>query len=219
MSEDILIRKAIKTDIDFIVESIVQAEKGMGNTISYCTLFDITEKEFRDVAGKILDEGISNFEFSLDSFMIAESGGKPAGAYGAWLEGADGISSGLLKMSALRSFLPKANILHYKSLAGSANEISFNRQAGTMQYESIYIPELFRGRNIGTMLVEALSNNLRMQYPRIDAAYVQLMKHNTVSLQAHVKYGFKIVDEKTGTNSGLLKIYSGNTRVLMKKQL
>lgn len=219
MSEDILIRKAIKTDIDFIVESIVQAEKGTGSTISYCSLFDITENEFRDVTGKILDEGIDNFEFSLDSFMVAESGGKPAGAYSAWLEGADGISSGILKMSALRSFLKKDNILHYKSLAGIANEISFNRQAGTVQFESIYINEALRGRNIGTMLVEALSNNLRMQYPHVEDAYVQLMKHNTVSLQAHKKYGFKIVDQKTGTNTLLFQIYSGNTRVLMKKPL
>jgi ribosomal protein S18 acetylase RimI-like enzyme len=219
MPESILIRNATKSDIDFIVDCIVQAEKGTGTTISYCHLFDITENEFREVTGEILDEGIRNFEFSIESFKIAESDGKYAGAYGAWLEGADGISSGILKMSAYRTFLKKENLQNYKALAGISNQIGFIRQPGTLQFEYIFIPVEFRGRNIGSMLVESLSKSLQKQYPHVDMAFVQVMKHNAVSLQAHLKYGFKVVEQKTGTNNELLNIFSGMTRVLLKKQL
>jgi len=135
------------------------------------------------------------------------------------MEGIDGISSGILKLSAFRSFLSKESINHYKTVAGIANEIGFNRKPGTVQFESIFVPEAYRGRSIGGLLVEALCKDLLQQYPLAEEAYVQVMKHNAVSLHAHEKYGFRIIEEKTGTNPDLLKIYSGNKRVLMKKLL
>ena len=101
----IQVRKAADTDIEFIIETIVRAEKGNGDSISYCKLFNINEGEFRQVLRKILEEGICNFEFSLENFKIAESNRIPVAAYGAWLEGKDGVSSGMLKISAFKSFL------------------------------------------------------------------------------------------------------------------
>jgi ribosomal protein S18 acetylase RimI-like enzyme len=219
MPSEIQIRNAIDSDIEFIIETIVLAEKGNGNVISYCNLFNISETEFRIVLGKILKEGICNFEFSLENYKIAESDGTSLGAYGAWLEGKDGISSGILKISAFKTFLGKENIVFYKSVAPVADEISIRRQPGTIQFESIYILEEYRGKNIGMMLVQALLNDLIEKHPGVKAAQVQVMKQNAVSLQAHINYGFKIVAEKTALNPQILKFYSGDTRVLMEKKL
>jgi GNAT superfamily N-acetyltransferase len=215
----IQIRKAVDSDIEFVTETIVQAEKGNGDSISYCKLFNISEEEFRTVLRKILAEKIGNFEFSLENFKIAEADGISIAAYGAWLEGREGISSGLLKISALRSFLGKENIAHYKLFVPVADEISIRRQAGTIQFESIYIVEEYRGKNIGKKLVQALLQDLTAKHPGVERAQVQLIKQNTVSLHAHQKYGFKITDEKTSLNPEILNLYSGNTRVLMEIKL
>ena len=107
MTSEILIRNADISDIQFVIETIVQAEKGNGENISYCKLFNINEIEFREALKKILEAGINNFEFSLKNFKVALANRKKVGVYGAWLEGLDGIPSGMLKISAFRSFLNK----------------------------------------------------------------------------------------------------------------
>jgi len=219
MPSEIQIRNAVDSDIEFVIETIVQAEKGDGDRISYCRLFNIDEAEFRKVSRKILEAGISNFEFSLGNFKIAESQGKQVAAYGAWLEGLDGISSGMLKISAFKSFLNKGNIVCYKSAATVADELSIRRQPGTFQFESIYVLEEYRGKNIGNMLVQALLKELMMKHPEVSLAHVQLIKQNSVSLLAQIKYGFQIIEEKTSLNPEILNFYSGNTRVVMEKKL
>lgn len=215
----IRIRNAIDSDIEFIMETIVQAEKGNGDKISYSKLFNIDESEFRNVLRKILLEKIGNFEFSLSNFKIVEVNSNKAGAYGAWLECKDGISSGLLKISALKTFLKKENIIHYKLSAPVVDEISIRRQPGTIQFESIYIIEQFRGHNLGTMLVNALLSDLTRNHPDVKAAHVQLIKQNSVSLRAHQKYGFEIIEEKTSLNPEISDYYPGNTKVLMEIKL
>jgi len=215
----IQIRNAIDPDIEFIIETIVQAEKGDGNSISYCRLFNINEMEFRNAIRKILKEKICNFEFSLSNFKIAGVNGINVAAYGAWVEGKDGVSSGILKTSALKTFLGKENFVQYKLSAPVVDEISIKRQPGTIQFESIYIVEEFRGKNIGKMLVKALLDDLISKHPGVEAAHVQLIKQNSVSLQAHQKYGFKIIEEKTSLNPQILNFYTGDTRVLMEIKL
>jgi GNAT superfamily N-acetyltransferase len=215
----IQIRNAVDSDIEFISETIIQAEKGNGNSVSYCKLFNINEDKFRNALKKILEEKICNFEFSIENFKIAEMNGCSIGAYGAWVEGKEGISSGILKISALKTFLGKESTGNYKLNAPIVDEISIRRQAGTIQFESIYILEEYRGKNIGSMLVQAILDDLITKHPAVQSAHVQLIKQNSVSLQAHQKYGFKIIEEKTSLNPQILNFYTGNTRVLMEKKV
>jgi len=58
-----------------------------------------------------------------------------------------------------------------------------------------------------------------VKHPEVEAAHVQLMKQNSVSLQAHQKYGFEVIKEKTSLNPQILNFYSGDTRVLMEIKL
>lgn len=219
MLSGVYIRDANDSDIDFIIETIVRAEKGSGDKISYCRLFNISEDEFRKVLKKIIEEDINNFEFSLKSFKIAQFNGINVAAYGAWLESRDGISSGFLKINAFKAFLSKENMIRYKSTVSIVDEINIKRLPGTIQFESIYILEEFRGKNIGNLLVQALLNELIAKHPDQDIAYVQLIKQNELSLLAHQKYGFKIIEEKTTENPEIFNYFSGNTRVLMEKKI
>ncbi len=219
MNSDITIRKAGLPDIDFLTETIVMAEKGNGNTISYCALFDITESEFRLMLKKALNEEIDNFEFSLSAFKIALAGGLPVAAYGAWIEESDGMPSGLLKLSACKAFLKREALEYYSGIVHIANEIGFKRSPGTLQFESLYIIEPFRGRRIGQLLGQSLIDGLLETNPGIHTAQLQLIKQNEVSLAGQKKFGFEVVAEKTTQNPGIYKFYPGNTRVLMEKKI
>lgn len=219
MNESILIRNAGPADFEFVAESVIMAEKGHSDTISYCQLFGITEDELRQVLINIFREEVSHFEFSPGNFMLAECNGEMAGAYSAWVEGAGGLPSGLLKMSAFRSFLGKEHMQQYDSCVHISEEIGFAREPGTVQFESLYIKEKYRGRNIGLMLVDALNSSLLAQNPGITKAQVQIIAANTVSLKAHLKYGFTVAGEKTTENPEILKFFAGNKRLLMEKPL
>jgi len=219
MPVEIVIRSAIPADLEFVMETIVSAEKGMGNTISYCKLFNISEEKFRSTLKEILVAGITNFEFSLTNYKVAVANGQPVGAYGAWIEGKDGISSGLLKISALKSFLGKESMSFYKVNSPVVEEMTIKRQPGTLQFESIYILEEFRGKGIGNILVQALIDDSRKQEPNLSIAQVQIIKQNSISLQAHLNYGFKIKEEKTASNLNAFGYFCGNTRVMMEKRI
>jgi GNAT superfamily N-acetyltransferase len=219
MPADILIRNAIDADLEFIAESIVCAEKGMGDTNSYCKLFNINEDKFRSKLKEILVAGIANFEFSLANFKVAVANGLPVGAYGAWIEGADGIASGLLKISALKSFLGKESMTFYKMNGSIVEEMAIRRQIGTLQFESIYILEHFRGKGIGNMLVQALIDEAKENEPNLNIAQVQIIKQNSISLQAHLNYGFKIMEEKTASNPEAYSFFNGNTRLMLEKNI
>lgn len=212
----IQIRNAMDSDIEFVIETIIQAEKGNSDSISYCKLFNINELEFRSALRKILVEKIGNFDFSLANFKIAELDGFSVAAYGAWVEGLTGISSGILKISALKTFLQKDKIVHYKQNAPIVEAIAIRRQPGTIQFESIYIVEKSRGKNIGKMLVQHLLADITKKHPEVEIAQVQLIKQNAVSLRAHQKYGFQVIEERTSANPEILNFYNGDTRVLME---
>lgn len=215
----IIIRKASEKDIDFIIDTIVMAEKGNGPNISYCSLFNINELEFRLFLKKILNEEIDNFEFSLSAFRIAESEGKAVGAYGAWIENVSGLPSGLLKISAFKSFLKPESLSYYSSIVSIPNEIGFKRTPGTMQFESLYIIEQFRGKGVGQLVAQSLTDELLHANPAVKTAQLQLIRQNAVSLAGQLRFGFEVVDEKTTENPDIYKFYPGNTRVLMEKQL
>jgi len=219
MNPFITIRTATEQDIDFIVETIVMAEKGNGSNISYCALFNINESEFRLLLKQILFEKIDNFEFSLQAYKIAESGGKPVAAYGAWIEERDGIPSGLLKISACKSFLKRESLSYYSAIVTIPNEIGFKRTPWTLQFESLYIIDQFRGMRIGQHLAQSLIDELLKDYPQVKTAQLQLIKQNEISLSGQLKFGFEVVEEKSTDNPDIYKFYPGNTRVLMEKKI
>ena len=49
MTSEIHLRNAHISDIEFVIETILQAEKGNGENVSYCKLFDINEIEFLEI--------------------------------------------------------------------------------------------------------------------------------------------------------------------------
>ncbi len=52
------IRKAAKSDFDFIAEAIIESEKSGSNIFPYGVLFDVSEMEFKGILQEIFEEEI-----------------------------------------------------------------------------------------------------------------------------------------------------------------
>ena len=217
MKENFLIRDADEKDIDFLVEANINAGKGNGDIIPYCALFNIKETELRSILKRIFMEDITDFEFSVQNFMIAEHEGIPVAAYSGWVEGIGGIPSRLLKMSAFRSFLTKEHISHYESVAHIDGDITIKRDNLTLQLETTYVKQDFREKGIVALLINAIFKKVKNIHPSITKAQVQLFKENKASFLSHSKLGFMIVEEKKSANPDILQYMPGMTRIKMEK--
>jgi ribosomal protein S18 acetylase RimI-like enzyme len=217
MKEDILIRDANLKDIDFLVETVINAEKGHRHIIPYCALFDISEVELRSVLKKIFMEDVPDFDFSAGNFMIAEHDGYPVAAYAGWIEGVGGIPSRILKMSAFKTFMPKNHIAHYESVAHIDGEILLKRDHLTLQLEMTYVKKDYRRMGIVALLTNALFKKAKRTNPEITRAQVQLFKENTAAFLSQSKLGFVIVEEKKSGNPEMLNYMPGMTKIKMEK--
>lgn len=219
MKENFLIRDADIKDIDFLVDATITADKGTGNILHYCALFNISEIELRTIIKKIFLEDIPDFEFSVRNFMIGEYDGNPIATYAGWVEGIGGIASGILKMSAFKTFLPKGHIVYYQSVAHIDNEVGIKRDHLTLQLETTYVKKDYRGKGIVALLTDALIKKAKNTYPAITKVQVQLFKENQAAFLSQSRLGFVIVEEKKSDNPEILKYMPGMTRIKMEKTI
>ena len=109
MSEEIKIRQATLDDVEFLVDTIVAAEKSGTNNLGLAKLFELTESEMRTYIKVMLEEEIDGCEFSVSSFLVAEHKEKVVSAFAGWVEGQneDGLPSAILKSNLVGYCLPK----------------------------------------------------------------------------------------------------------------
>jgi ribosomal protein S18 acetylase RimI-like enzyme len=215
---NLVIRDATVKDSDFLIEAIINAEKGNGNIVSYCAIFDITENEFASLMRKIFKEIFLILSLVLEIFKIADWR-KSCAAYTGGLKESEVMPSGLLKMSAFKAFLDKRQIEHYHSIASVVDEVGIKRDHMTLQLETTYVREGYRGRGIVGLLTDALISSAKMKYPAISKAQVQLFKQNQAAVLSQTKLGFTIVEERTTENTEVLKYLPGLTRIKMQKSI
>ncbi|MBQ1654959.1 MAG: hypothetical protein II060_14350, partial [Bacteroidales bacterium] len=82
-----IFRRATIDDIDFVVDVIVNAEKGGTEKFGFANLFGISEREARHLLNEMLEEEIDGCEISINNFVVAEYKGETVAASGGWLEG------------------------------------------------------------------------------------------------------------------------------------
>jgi hypothetical protein len=74
------IRRAVATDIPFLVDVIISAERSGTDKLSYSTLFDLPEAHVRRLLAEMLAEDVTGQELCVSGFLIAEVLHECAGA-------------------------------------------------------------------------------------------------------------------------------------------
>jgi len=216
MSRQITIKQATSADKDFIIETIIEAEKSGTDLLSYSAIFNITEQEFIYLLGQILEEDMIGQELCVSGFLIALVNGKYAAAICSWVEGEEGLSS-MLKANALMYFLGKEKFLAAANAIKTIEELNIPREPGAIQLESIYTKKEFRGLGLSKKLIDEHINRHKLRLSAVSKAQIILMQNNLSATITYEKAGFHKYLEKTATTINIEKFLPGNSKLLMEK--
>lgn len=219
MNEDIIIRSANKQDIDFLVDTIVFAEKSGTDVFGLANLFGCTEEKMRYYIGKMLEEEIDGCEFSISSFVVAEYQGRTVSALGGWIEGQNesGLPSAILKSNLVGYCLPVESILKSQSMQIIVGPIQIPRERETYQLEYAYTIPDYRGKGfLGCIfewhLKKALSRGVRKMQLHVFA-------NNIPAIKSYEKLEFKEVGRFVSGHGNTTQYYPSNTILLMERDL
>ena len=217
MLSDLIVRNATPLDIDFIVETIIEADKSGTTICSMCNILIISETEYRKILTEILfKEDVEGQEFSLSGFLIAEFRGESIGALGSWVEAASGVPSHLLLSTLLLHYIGREKIPLILANFRLTKELSFKRDERTVQLEYGYVKKEFRRKGVYTkLMIESIKKNYLPDHS-VSKAQGICFKKNIPSLNSAVKLGFHEVESKISENEQLKKIFPYNEKVLVE---
>jgi ribosomal protein S18 acetylase RimI-like enzyme len=207
-----VIRQATLGDIDFIVKSIIEAEKSGSDKLSYSTVFNISEEEVRRILHLILSEEIDGCEFSLSNYLVAEFENKVVATIGAWVE-TKAKTSYMVKSNLLSYYLPKKSILYAANYAKIVSELAIEHLIDALSLVVVYISPEHRGRNLLDLIVrEHIKRNAGVR-----ELAVQVMSNNSYAIRSYERYGFKTLLVKRLEDERILNFLPYNEKILMNK--
>lgn len=218
-NNEYIIRKAILSDIDFIVDTIISAEKSGTNNLGLAKFFELSEFELRTYLKIILSEEIDGCEFSLSSFLVATYQNQPISALGGWIEGDNeaNLPSSILKSNLISFVFPKKNIIKSKEKKELVELLQIEREQGTYQIEYGYTLEEYRGKNLfGKILDKHINIAINNKIKKIQ---VHVFNNNQSSIDAHIKKGFRIIKKYHSDNPLTLEYFPSNENLLMEKEI
>ena len=217
--ENLKIRKAEINDVDFLIDTIINAEKSGTDKLSYAGIFEINEAEVRSILKNILPENIEGQELCISSFLIVEIDGELAGACASWIEGDTGMPSSIIKANLIYNYFGKERILNANEKSVMLKALHIEREKGTLQFESAYVKDKFKGNGISNKMMLAHVGNYLKIYPDITKAQIIMVKTNDKALLAHQKLGFKIVKEVFVDDDKILEILPSNRLILIESNI
>ncbi len=210
-------RSANFSDIDFLTETIIAAEKSGTDKLSYTTIFGLTEQETHVCLRKMLEEDIDGCELSLGSFLIAEDNGKIVAAVGAWVEGETGVSSIAIKGSLLAHTLPLDKIKNAAKLSSVVSELHIDITRNVMQIGLVYVSPEYRGKNLVKILIEEQIKNKLSTVKNLKEVQVQVFGSNIPAIKSYEKIGFEKIKEVRATSDLILNYLPDRVKILMKR--
>ena len=217
--ERLIIRPATLEDIDFVVTTIIEAEKSSTDKIGPANYFEISEDDYRKYLIQMLEEEIDGCEISINNFVVAEFEGEIVAARGGWLEGdnEEGSSSSMIKSNLFAYFLPKENLMKGLSKYDIVKGLMIEREMGSYQLEYSYTKPEFRGYHIMAMLDAYHIKKAKEKGAK--KIQVHVSKENTKALKARERSGFHSVGYFTSSHPQVKEYYPDDTIVLFEKEI
>ena len=212
-----IFRRATIDDIDFIVDVIVNAEKGGTEKLGFANLFGISEQVARHLLNEMLEEEIDGCELSISSFIIAEYEGVPVSAFAGWIEGEneDSMPSSLLKSNLIAYYLPKDCLENSMARADAVKDLQIERELGTYQLEYSYTVLEHRGHGLVGKIIEEHCRLARQS----GKEYVHTFANNEPAVAVYKKSGFREMQNFVSDNPKAKEYYPYNEVILLVKDI
>lgn len=216
----IIIRRATINDIDFILDTIVAAEKSGTDNFGLANLFEVSESEMRNYIKGMLEEEVDGCELSLSSFLVAEVEGEVVAAFGGWIEGKneDEMPSALLKANLINYYLPKEKVLASMEKSDIVKPLQIDREEGAYQLEYSYTKPEYRGKGIMKAIIEQhISEYQATAAMGGGKIQVHVFENNPSAIRTYTKCGFSITKKYESKDGRVLKYFPSNVELLMEK--
>jgi len=215
-----IVRQAEKKDVPFLVETVIAAEKGRSDKLSYATLFNLSESEVALLLAQMFNEEIDGCELSISSFLIVEHEGETAAASAVWIENfEDNMPSQILKSNLILNTFDKESIAFFKTKAHIIKDILIEREPLTLQLEYLYITNKHVGKGLDALLINTGQQNAIQKYPQLQKIQGQLFKNSIFAIIALRKKDFTIARTYKSENPDILNYIPFNEKLLMEKIL
>jgi ribosomal protein S18 acetylase RimI-like enzyme len=215
----ISIRNASQDDISFLTDAVIAAEKSGTETLSYCTIFGLTETEARKYIGEMFMEEIDGCELSISSYLLAERDNNVVAAVGAWIEGLEDMPSSILKGNLLNFTLPRHCIEKAASLNSLSKDLQLEYIPNSIQIGIVYVHESFRGIGLANILIEAQIKKLSQLSPGTGEAYLQVFGNNKTAIKSYGKLNFAIFEEKYSDEEEIETYFPCRHKISMVRKL
>ncbi len=212
---NIHIKPATKNEIHFIIDTIIEAEKSGRDIIGTSKIFNFSEKEYCEMIYELLSDDSKNYEYSLDSFLVAFDGDKAIGAFGAWIEAPDGVSSSIMKINAFISLMEREKIIECQNRLRLLSGKNFHRTEGALQFEFAYVIPEYTGKGILQEIMKRQVQRYKNEGNNFNKAQVVLAKENIPAIKSYLRFGFQVVDSII-IDEELSNYFSFKERVLME---
>ena len=212
----LIIRSALLKDIDFIIETIFQAEKSGTDICALLSLWNCDESQLRIYLRAILEEEIDGTEWSISSFVVAEISNEVVGAFAGWIEGENEweLSSSTLKANLMKANLPMEIILNMSNFQREIASIYLDRTFGSLQLEYAFVLPQFQGMAIIGKIIDFICTKNK----GVQMSEVQVFSNNVSAIRAYEKMGFVRTFE-TALIDGENNIFPNNVKWKLTKYL
>lgn len=215
-----LIRKANLNDKGFLAEAILRADLGEeGIHSSYAALFGLQFEDARDRIAAMMEEEMDGCEFSPVHFLVAELNHVPVACVAGWIEGADGVSSWMVRSALMQQYYPKEAMQHVMGLKHLTDQMMVHRSEGNLQIESVFVQPEHRGNGLAAKLIKAHVARLLMQEYPVENAELMTYIHNKKAIRAYEKMGFAITAETFCQDPDVCNYFPDNGMVLMQASI
>jgi len=209
-------RRAGESDAEFIAESIREAEKSGTDVFSYARIFGLEDEKATEIIKNAVLEDIPGQELCLSGFIIADSDGEPAGAVCSWIEAEEDVPSSVIKANVLFYFLGKEIIAHAADKSVIVEPLTIQREQGTLQIESVYVRNKFRGMGVSNKLILEHIKQSILNGKSFSKVQIQLAETNASALASYKKLGFETMIRKTGNHPDILNYLPSDTKIMME---
>ena len=219
MNENVIIRRATMDDIDFLVDSIVAAEKSGTDNFGLAKLFEISENEMRYYIKAMLDEEIDGCEFSVSSFLVAEVQGKVVSAFAGWVEGQndDELPSSIIKSNLISYCLPIENIKCSKNKCDIVRPLQIERDKDAYQLEYSYTLREYRGKGVLGLIMCAHEQEAIVK--GVKKMQVHVFDNNSSAIKSYEKNGFRVKSRFESDNDLTTSYFPSKIELLLEKEL
>jgi hypothetical protein len=217
--DEYIIREAKESDIPFLADVVIWAERGVSDKCVYSTMFNISEEEARAKIRDIFEEEVDGCEFSLSSFLITEYNNEPVGALGGWIECFEGaMPSSILKSNLINYTFNKKSIDYLIAKMHIVKDIIAKRDPLSLQIEYLYFVRNHRGKGQVGELVTEHEKKAKLKYPDLKKSQIQIFKNNYPSIRAAESLGYRLAKTYTAESDEILKFLACKEKNIYEKE-